>query len=426
LDAKPRRLIVLTTFGSLGDLHPFIALGRGLKERGHNVVLATSAFYQAKVEAEGLGFAPLRPNLPEWRRHPKKMARYLDLRRGTERVVKELVMPHIRASYTDLLRAAEGASLLVSHPLTYATPLVAEMLGRPWASTMLAPLGFASSYDPPVLPGVPLVGHIRRLSPRFYSPFFAVMKAATRTWSAPWHALRNELGLAPAGANPMFEGQHSPHLVLALFSRHFAAPQPDWPAKARTTGFVFYDRDGETQLDPALAHFLESGPAPIVFTLGSSAVWEAGAFYEQSIAAAKQLGQRAVLLTGRETGNRPTALPDGIIAVDYVPYSQIFPRASAIVHQGGIGATGQAFRAGKPALVMPYAYDQPDNAAHLRRLGVARVIERDAYTFERAAVELGRLLEEPAYAQKAAALGRLAAGEDGVQTACDALEELLR
>ena len=87
--------------------------------------------------------------------------------------------------------------------------------------------------------------------------------------------------------------------------------------------------------------FLDDGPPPIVFTLGSSAVMDAGQFYEHSAAAAKLLGRRAVLLVGKDARNRPASLPDGVVAFDYAPFSELFPRAAAVVHHGGIGTTGR-------------------------------------------------------------------------------------
>src|ERR1700688_473054 len=116
--------------------------------------------------------------------------------------------------------------------------------------------------------------------------------------------------------------------------------------------------------------------------------------------------RRAVLLIGKETRNRPASLPDGIMAFDYAPYSELFPRAAAIVHQGGAGTTAQAMRAGRPMLVVPFAYDQPDNAARVERLGIARQVSRTKYTAQRVAAELRALLEDSRYAAKAEEVGR--------------------
>ena len=169
--------------------------------------------------------------------------------------------------------------------------------------------------------------------------------------------------------------------------------------------------------------FLKASPPPIVFTLGSSAVMDAGAFYTHSAQAAVALGKRAILLIGRDPRNRPaTPLPDTILAAEYAPYSQLFPCASLIVHQGGVGTTGQAMRAGKPMLIMPYSHDQPDHAARVTRMGIGRTISRDRYTVESALRELRALLETPAYAQKAAQVGAQVSAENGVEAACDALE----
>jgi UDP:flavonoid glycosyltransferase YjiC (YdhE family) len=114
-----------------------------------------------------------------------------------------------------------------------------------------------------------------------------------------------------------------------------------------------------------------------------------------------------------------------VIAFDYAPFSELFPRAAAVVHHGGIGTTGLAMRAGRPMLVMPCSWDQPDNAARVTRLGIGRSISRRGYTPARVAAELRHLLDDPSYSQRAAAVGECVRQEDGVRSACDALERLL-
>ena len=206
---------------------------------------------------------------------------------------------------------------------------------------------------------------------------------------------------------PIFDAKFSTDLVLALFSPVIGEPQPDWPASTRTTGFLFYDGDaGKMDLAPELEAFLNAGPPPLVFTLGSAAVLDAGDFYEQSALAAEQLSERAVLLVGNDPRNLPAhRVPDSICVAEYAPYSRLFPRASLIVHQGGVGTTAQALRAGKPMLVMPYSHDQPDNARRVRRLGVAKVIQRHRYRADTAASLIGEMLAEPKYRERAAAIG---------------------
>ncbi|MGQ0637110.1 MAG: glycosyltransferase [Planctomycetaceae bacterium] len=421
------RKVVLTTFGSLGDIHPFIAVALGLRERGHEAVIATSSFYREKIEALGIGFAPVRPDLPDPLHNVELMRKVLDLRTGSRFVVRDFVMPVVRDSYADTLAAARGADLLVSHPLTYTTPLVAEQLKIPWASSMLAPLGFFSKHDPPVLPPAQWAKHLRFAGPTLWGPLFGLARYGIKHWARPYYQLRAELGLPPARQSPLFEGQHSPHLVLAMFSRVLGEQQPDWPAATRITGFALYDRHDEYHALPAeLARFLDEGDPPIVFTLGSSAVMDAGPFYEYAAQAAVRLKRRAVLLIGLDERNRLSTLPAGVIACEYAPYSELFPRAAAIVHQGGAGTMAQALRAGRPMLVMPYANDQPDNADRCVRIGVARTIARQGVTPGRLERELRRLLDDGGYTRRATEIGRQVCAEDGVAAACNALEQVIR
>ncbi len=351
------------------------------------------------------------------------MQKVLDLRNGAEFIVRKLIMPALSVAYQDALSAFEGTSLVVSHPITFAARLAAETMQIPWVFTQLAPMGFFSAYDPPVLPIVPFLGSLRPLGPAFFRPLLGLAKRSVRSWTGPYDHLRSELGL-PASRDPMFAGAYSPDLVLALFSETLGKRQPDWPPQAVITGFPFYD-GADAALTPELESFLQRGEPPIVFTLGSSAVLDAGRFYQDSAAATRLLGRRAVLLVGSEKANTPADLPDGMIAIDYAPFSLLFPRCAAIVHQGGVGTTGQAMRSGRPMLVMPYAVDQPDNAERVRRLGIARVISRKQYSSSTAARELKILLQTDRYRQRSESVAGSLANENGARTACNHLERLL-
>jgi rhamnosyltransferase subunit B len=213
--------------------------------------------------------------------------------------------------------------------------------------------------------------------------------------------------------------------VLAMFSPLLGEPQPDWPASTKVTGFVFYDGDaGHRDLPLPVEEFLQQGPPPLVFTLGSAAVLDAGDFYRESALAAALTGQRAVLLVGSDPRNIPAEVPPNVCIANYAPYSKLFPRASVIIHQGGVGTTAQALISGKPMLVMPYSHDQPDNARRVSRLRVARVIRRRKYTAELAARKITLLLEKAATRRRAARIGEQLRREDGLKAACDALEDL--
>ena len=417
--------ILLTTTGSLGDLHPYIAIGLELRSRGHTVTLATSNFYRAKVEQTGLRFAPMGPHLGI--EASVVMDRVMDPKEGAKYLIRHLLSPSVPAAYAEVMEAAREADLIVTHPITFAAQIAAEKTGMPWVSTVTTPSCFWSRFDPPVLGPYPWIDRLRALGPAFFGALLHLGRLKTKSWVAPIARFRASLGMPP-GRNPIFEGQHSPQRVLGLFSPLMAAPQPDWPPHSLATGFPFYDQAEHGQgIDPDLERFLDAGPPPVVFTLGSAAVLAAGKFYEFSARAAIRLGIRAVLLIGTDPRNQlKTALPESICVAEYAPYSKLFNRAAMVVHQGGVGTTAQCLRAGKPMLIMPYSHDQPDNARRMRRLKVARVIQRGNYTPLRVARRLKAMLTEPRFARRAESVARRLANENGTRAACDALEELYR
>jgi len=419
---QTKQRIILSTFGSFGDIHPYMALALELQARGHDAVIATMEYYREKILNAGLPFTPIRPDLPLPKDQNQELIdRIMDPKTGPKFLIEEVIYAGIRDSYADLLATVEGADLLVTHPAAPAGPLVGHQTGMPWISTVLAPLSFFSAYDPPVPPFWPWTNKLRLLGPRVMKTLLDAMKKQYEAKALT--SFREEIGVADYG-NPIFEGQYSPTCVLALFSGIFGPRQPDWPLQTHITGFCFYDGRHEQPMSAELLSFLDAGPPPIVFTLGSTAVWVARDFFNESIEAAKQLGERAVLLIGDER-NRLQQLPPGMIAVDYAPYQSLLPRASAVVHPGGVGTTSQALLAGAPTLIVPFAFDQFDNADHARRLGTSRTLYRQHYLASRVSRELGLLLGDKAFSENARNVSFKLKQENGPRTAADLIEQQL-
>ncbi len=409
---------LFATLGSLGDLHPYVAVARALVARGHQAVIASAEDYRVAVESAGVEFAAAGPSMASFGDYRALIVRLFDGRHGPEFLMRELVMPHLHAAYAGLERAAAGADVLVSHPLAVTLPLLAQRRNLPWVSTVLAPLSLMSDHDPPVIDGAPWLRHLRRLGPGAYGILFGLIKRSVRHWEAPLREFRAELGLPPMDRMAMFEGQFSPQLNLALFDAPLAQPQPDWPPYTRVCGSPIFDGVApDTPVSADVARFLDAGEPPVVFALGSSAVWIAGDFWRHAAAATQQLGRRALLVTGPAL---PQDLPEGVRAFPYVPYSQVFPRAAAVVHQAGIGTLAQALRAGRPQLMVPVAFDQPDNARRAQALGLARTLPFRKAGAQRLAAELAALLLDAAYAGAAGAVAADLAQTDGA--ACAAAE----
>lgn len=413
--------ILIASWGSYGDVYPYVGLAFALKDRGHVPVLATAEFYRSLVESLGFEFYPIGPAIdPD---DAATIRRVLDPIEGADALIKQILLPSLRADYAALDKAAAGADLMVTHPITFAAPIVAQKRALPWVSTVLAPMSFFSASDIPVLAPAPYLAHLARLGAWYGRVMARFGRTATRGWMKPVFELRRELGL-PQGEHPLFEGQFSPILTLALFSRVLATPRPDWPPNVVVTGAVFYN--GPDPLAPNVDVFLNSGPPPVVFTLGSSAVAAAGRFYHESIEAVRRLRVRAVLLTGGFERNLPrAALPPGTLMIDRAPHQLLFPRAAAVVHPGGAGTLAQALRSGRPMLVVPHAHDQPDNAARVARLGVARTIRQHAYRDRRVVRELERLLTDGQLHARAAEVGAVVRAEGGAAAAAAEIDMLI-
>lgn len=423
-----RQHIVICTFGSLGDIYPYLAVGLQLLDMGFKVTLATSYYHQALIESTGLGFFHVRPDLEQGNELPEKLIRkIMDERKGSEYVLRDLIMPNVQSMYEDYTQAAADASLLITHPLAYGAIAVARQKNLPWVATVLSPCSMWSAYDPPMMPLAPFLPALRRMfGVGATRSIIGLAKKQTYSWAEPYRQLQSQIHLPVQTSNPFFEGQFSPLKNLALFSPLIAPPQPDWPDNCIASGFPFLDEFDTTIDDERLREFLQAGDAPVVFTLGSSAVWDPGAFYVDSVDAVRKLGMRAVLLVGTTPGTRlPAELKDDVIVFEYLAHGKIFPHAAAIVHQGGIGTTAQALRAGRPQIVMPYSHDQFDNANRIEVIGAGTRLARKRYNGATAAGALTKV-RQASTVETAKTCGEQIRLERGAQRAAEEIAAVLK
>lgn len=418
--------ILITTFGSLGDLHPYLALGCGLRARGHTAIVATSPIHGPRVEAAGLPFVPLSSTLDRYL-SPQDASGFIERifepRTGAQLLVREM-MSGFAQTWADTRAAAAGCDLLVSHPLTYATPIVARELGKAWLSTALAPMAFMSAFDPPYLSAAPFLENLHRISPPLFRAFFWLGKRWSRGLVRAVDEQCGRRGIAPPAGNPIFEGQFSPHGTLALFPPHLAEPQRDWPPFTTLAGFARWRQPAGDEAQRArLAAFLAAGETPLVFALGSSAVEISRDFFAVAAHIARRLGQRAVLVVGAHVDAYADLAKDpALLLLDYVDYEVLFPHARLIVHQGGIGTLAQAARSGRPMLIVPFGFDQFDNAQRMVRLGAARRVRRTDFTVAKVTPLIADMLADVTLARDAAAAGARLSAPDGVENGCRTIE----
>ena len=424
--------IVLTSVGSLGDLHPFIALAKQLKSVGFQPLIAASSAYRSKVEAEGLAFHAVTPSpedlLADAGMTEGDIVRQV-MRSSTTLIIDKAVTPYVERSYADLLDAMRGAELVVASSFSLVARVAAEKLGLPVVSLLLSPCVFFSSEQPAHLMELPWLPRFRRTFGTRATKFVLDMgRAESLRRTKAITELRRRVGLPAPTGDEILDGPLRAEWIAAAFSPLLGPLPPDAPPNSKIVGFTFYDSElgGTDALPPDLAKFLDDGSPPLVFSLGSFGVHAAGTFYETAATVARRLGMRAVLLVGSEGVNSLAHLAhDDLAVAGYAPHSQVFSRAAAIIHHGGIGTVAQAMRAGKPQLICPMLGDQADNAEHLRRLGIACRVDHKRFTPDAATKALRSLLDNEVVSRQAERCASEVANEDGARVAAEGIAKLL-
>jgi UDP:flavonoid glycosyltransferase YjiC (YdhE family) len=407
--------VLLLPFGSHGDVHPFLGLGLALKARGHHVSLAACTYFQELVERTGLDYVELgaaeeflglaeRPEV--W--HPRR-AFGLIFREGVARILERQY---------DLVaqRCSRGDTLVVANAFGFAARTAQEKLGVPLVTVHLQPAVLWSAYESPALPG----GDFRRLPRWLKRSLFRVGEALfiDRPCLEVLDAFRARHGLPPV--RRLARWWNSPECVLGLFPDWFGPPQPDWPPHVYLAQFPLWDEAEVHQPAPEVQAFLEAGDPPLVFTPGSANM-QAREFLQAAAEACRLLGRRGMLLT-RFPEQVPADLPTDVRHFDYVPFSQVLPRAAAVVHHGGIGSTSQGLRAGIPQLLMPLAHDQPDNAARIVRLGVGDWLAPAKFRSPAVAEKLATLVGSSSVRDRCREVAARFDGVDPFEEACRAVE----
>ena len=366
--------VALVAFGSAGDVHPLLAVGRHLQRRGHEVRVLTNPAFAAAVALAGLALLPV-GTLEDYRRtvaHPK-LWHPID---GFGVMWRYLLRPALEPTYRALAQLSDRERWIVlASPVAMGARIAQEKLGLPLDSLYTAATMLRTVHDPMTLAQwrMPrwLPRHARALAWRLLD------RSRLQPLVLPdLERLRAGLGLPPIHASVFGQWMHSPMAGVALFPSWFAPRAPDWPTQVVHSGFPLYDEGEGAAMPERLLSFLDAGPPPVVFMPGTAAQGDP-AFYAAAINACARSGQRGVLL-GQVPSGIASALAPTIYAERYVPFAQLLPLARALVYHGGVGSCAQALRAGIPQLIVPQAYDQFDNAMRIERLGVGTVLSRAA------------------------------------------------
>jgi UDP:flavonoid glycosyltransferase YjiC (YdhE family) len=348
--------IAIVTIGTLGDVLPYIALGKELQADGNQVTLVTFEQFEELIHQHRLDFAPLRGNINafmtrNWTQSQvKSESRFRALYHMSQ--VSKTTRQRFVHLMTDALQGCAGADLIVGQIVGHLiAPSVAEKLGVPYCSAFLAPIhrtqAFPGSFS--LFPSTP-GWHGRGKG--LYNWLTATLSARL-FWSFArpilQQARQTALELPPARTSPVYP-------VVYGYSP-FALPKPhEWGENITVTGYWLLDQEEAWQPPADLLAFLEAGAPPVYVGFGSTSR-AVGATTRTAVQVLSDMGHRCIILGNQEEWEE-FQVSETVYCLKWAPHSWLFSRVAAVMHHGGAGTTGAALRAGVPQIVVPFIADQ--------------------------------------------------------------------
>ncbi len=344
--------VTLLTYGSRGDIQPFVALAKGLQSAGHNVRLAAPYRFKDFVTDYAVPFVPLAGD-------PEELSSQLnDARSNVFRMIKNM-SDYVRSIATDVARVAFAAcddAELIVHSFLFTTG--AHSLARARGIPDVSIQGFPVFTPTQAFPMVAMAK-----IPRGKLSYFSHWLGTEIFWqvgNAGYRQLRKQapdvfnLKLIWPWRNSNFL---QPPLIYA-YSPHVLPRPVDWDAQyIHIPGYFFLDTMVGYQAPQSLADFLGEGEPPVCVTFGSMVNQEAERIQRLVLQALRAASQRVILLSG--WGSELVSNADGsVLTINSSPHDWLFPRCKAVIHHGGAGTTGAVFRAGIPQLIIPHGMDQ--------------------------------------------------------------------
>jgi UDP:flavonoid glycosyltransferase YjiC (YdhE family) len=427
--------ITIFAAGSRGDIQPCIVLALGLQQAGHQVRLAAPADFAAFVQQHAIEFHPLRGDVQQLMASDTGR-QFMESGGGNPlqsiRAIRSLIAPVIMQMADDAYAACQDAEALLCLGVFSAFgQTIAESLRIPIIHIEPAPLLPARSFPAPSWP-------IQQNWGGLHNYLSGVLMLQTVwLWYRPFvDAFRRRLGLKSYGPARFLRAFRTTPM-LSLYSPTIIPQPTGWPASVHVTGYLFLDSAPAAlaanapeaasgwQPPPQLAAFLAAGEPPVYIGFGSMSGRNPDQLAALVVAALAQCGRRGVLLTGWG-GLAAETTPETVFVLEAAPHGWLFPRMAAVVHHGGAGTTAEGLRAGVPAVIVPFVFDQAFWGARVKTLGVGpSPIPQKHLTASRLAQAIETAVTDQGMRQRAAAVGAAVRAEDGLGNAVEAITSIL-
>lgn len=401
------------TYGTRGDIQPYVALAIALRSAGHEIQLAGPVQYSELAEKHGLSYHSLPGDLLALIDTPEGKAA-LNKSEGFAAGFK--LLRHVRPMMETLLTAEWeatrdfGPDVIIYHPKALAAPHIAERLGcRAVLASPLPILTPTSAFPSPIVP-VSSLGPFNRLSHQ------TVVWGSQRLFAKSISKWRGQCLKLP----PRPDHRLAPLATLYAYSRHVLPAPADWASNVHVTGPWFLEQPA-WPIPARLKDFTESGEQPVYVSFGSMPGIEPEKLTSKIVKALRLTGRRGLIATGAGALSVWPEEP-GIFFIDEAPHDRILPLVRSALHHGGAGTTMATARAGIPCTICPFLGDQPFWGRRMYSLGISpRPLSRKGLTPEILAEAIDAM-DSPTMRSQAAALGEKVRREDGLRSAVDLLE----
>jgi len=413
--------ISIVTGGSRGDVQPYIALGKGLKEAGYEVNLIASQDFETLVTDAGLTFCSTGFSV-------ESVLQSDDWRAVTERgnffqIVSKMQkeMKHYAHKLAEIMPdLLQGTDWMITGVAGFGGAFsIAEKLSIPVIQAYVFPITPTREYASPLTPHLPFG---RVLNPLSFRILQQMLWQSTRSSDVETRRILNMEKASFWGPFRKLRQRHVP--TIYGYSRHIVPVPSDWDRNHRVTGYWFLDEAPHWTPPPEFVQFLNEDEAPVYIGFGSMVNKNPRQVMETVVEALALSNQRGVLASGWD-GIQQADLPETIYMISSMPHSWLFPRMKAIVHHGGAGTTAAGLRAGVPSVIVPFMGDQAFWGNRIASLGVApKAIPRNQLTAQRLALAIEQAASDADMRQKARDIGEKIQGEDGIRNAVDMVNRI--
>ncbi|KAJ6262040.1 Sterol 3-beta-glucosyltransferase [Drechslerella dactyloides] len=391
----PKLNIVIQIIGSRGDVQPFVALGKVLKNNPpyHRVRIATHATFQKFVEENDLEFFSIGGDPAELMafmvKNPGLMPGWDSLKQGDVPKRRKAMYEMLIGSWRSCIEGGNGltpqntlvpnggvgpegvfiADAIIANPPSFAHIHCAERLAIPLHLMFTMPWSPTQSFPHPL-------ANIRSSNTEAnITNFLTYTMVDMMTWQGLGD-LVNKFREKTLGLDPI-STMWAPGMILRLKVPHTYCwspaliPKPqDWGDHIKISGFYFLDLANNYTPPDDLAAFLDAGPPPVYIGFGSIVVDDPNHLTNMIFEAIKITGVRALVSKGwGGLGGDSLEIPENVFMLGNCPHDWLFKKVACVVHHGGAGTTAIGVALGKPTVIVPFFGDQPFWGSMVNRAG---------------------------------------------------------